>query len=414
MLKRLVIIVVALVFIKPVYDVGTEVYNEIKLLINQPSVEVIDVVDGNLQSTSMQMDIGIPAVENKKGKLTNKVRTLEELTEAFYYYFSDWQTDFDIHFVGSTKDLEHMIKKAADEAANKDEYIKGHLSNREIEYEYTKTKAKIKVHQEYLTNKTQEQFVDQKVTEILSTVNAREMSEYEKVKFVNDYIVKNTVYGTDTVSASPHSAFAVLKEGKAVCQGYALLALKMLKNLGVETRYVVGEVNTGGHAWNLVKLNGEWYHLDTTWNDPVPDRPNTVSYKYFLIDDNKIKKDHVWNSNDYPKATSTKYAFMAKVDQGYMLGDYLYYSNAEDDYRLYRVNVQTGKSELVSNNRAQYIVGYGDWLFFSNYSNGAYLTKMKTDGTEETILYQNEVKDLFIDDGYLYFTTTTGKKKIEL
>ena len=67
---------------------------------------------------------------------------------------------------------------------------------------------------------------------------------------------------------------AVLKEHKGVCQGYALLALKMLRELGIETLYVVGEVNTGPHAWNLVKVDGEWYHLDTTWNDPVPDRGN--------------------------------------------------------------------------------------------------------------------------------------------
>lgn len=315
MLKRLVIIVVILVFIKPLYDLGTEIYNDIKLLLDSPKEQVIDVFNENIQTATVQKNTGVPL--NQEAKLPKAVKNIEDLTEAFYYYFSNWQTDFKIYYVGSTSDLENMIKTAAERAANQNEYIKGHLSNREVRYEYTKMKAQITVHQQYLTNKSQEQFVDKKVAEILSKVEHKKMNDFQKVKFVNDYIVKNTVYGTDTISASPHSAYAVLKEGKGVCQGYALLALKMLQNLGVETKYVVGKVNTGGHAWNLVKVNGEWYHLDTTWNDPVPDRPNVVSYKYFLVNDSTIRMDHIWNQNDYPKATSTKYAFMGKIDHAY-------------------------------------------------------------------------------------------------
>lgn len=412
MLKRLVIIVVILVFIKPLYDLGTEIYNDIKLLLDSPKEQVIDVFNENIQTATIQKNTGVPL--NQEAKLPKAVKNIEDLTEAFYYYFSNWQTDFKIYYVGSTSDLENMIKTAAERAANQNEYIKGHLSNREVRYEYTKMKAQITVHQQYLTNKSQEQFVDKKVAEILSKVEHKKMNDFQKVKFVNDYIVKNTVYGTDTISASPHSAYAVLKEGKGVCQGYALLALKMLQNLGVETKYVVGKVNTGGHAWNLVKVNGEWYHLDTTWNDPVPDRPNVVSYKYFLVNDSTIRMDHIWNQNDYPKATSTKYAFMGKIDHAYELNGYIYYSNVEDNHRLYRLNLQTGESTRISKNRAQFIVGYGDWLYYSNYSKGAYLTKIKTDGTQESVIYQDQVKDLFIDNGFLFFTTPSGKKKIEL
>lgn len=412
MLKRLVIIVVILVFIKPLYDLGTEIYNDIKLLLDSPKEQVIDVFNENIQTATVQKNTGVPL--NQEAKLPKAVKNIEDLTEAFYYYFSNWQTDFKIYYVGSTSDLENMIKTAAERAANQNEYIKGHLSNREVRYEYTKMKAQITVHQQYLTNKSQEQFVDKKVAEILSKVEHKKMNDFQKVKFVNDYIVKNTVYGTDTISASPHSAYAVLKEGKGVCQGYALLALKMLQNLGVETKYVVGKVNTGGHAWNLVKVNGEWYHLDTTWNDPVPDRPNVVSYKYFLVNDSTIRMDHIWNQNDYPKATSTKYAFMGKIDHAYELNGYIYYSNVEDNHRLYRLNLQTGESTRISKNRAQFIVGYGDWLYYSNYSKGAYLTKIKTDGTQESVIYQDQVKDLFIDNGFLFFTTPSGKKKIEL
>lgn len=414
-LKRITIIVIILVLLKPAYDFGSEMYEEIKFLLAGPDEEVINVSDDEKPQSAVETNANSMTqqtlnVKPPKQAVTNQ----KDLTDAIYYYLSNWETEFDITYLGSTADIDHIIQQASEDAAKRNDYINGHLGKRETKYEYTNMKAKIHVSQEYLTNKAQEQVVDKEVAAILSSAKTNHMSDYDKVKFVNDFIVKNTVYGTDTISASPHSAYAALKEGKAVCQGYALLVQKMLVGLGVESKYVVGEVDTGGHAWNLVKVDGQWYHLDTTWNDPLPDRPNTVSYKYFLVNDKIMKLDHVWKQSDYPQATSVKYAYMEDVDQAFQLNGYLYFSNLDDDNKLYRVNVKTGREEKVSENRAQYIVGQGDWLYFSNYSKGAYLTKMKTDGSEETILYREEVRNLFIENGYLYFTTPTGKKKIKI
>ena len=64
--------------------------------------------------------------------------------------------------------------------------------------------------------------------------------------------------------------------------------------------------------------------------------------------------------------------------------------------------------------RALFIVGEGDWLYFSNYSNGAYLAKIRLDGTELTTLYKEQVENLFIEEDMLYFTTADGLKKTEL
>ena len=109
------------------------------------------------------------------------------------------------------------------------------------------------------------------------------------MKAVNDYIVSQTAYTSETKS-SPHSAYTVLAERGGVCQGYALLAHSMLQKLGIETQYIVGYVGEVGHAWNLVKLGGQWYHFDTTWNDPVPDRKGAVRYQYFLVDDRTMAR----------------------------------------------------------------------------------------------------------------------------
>ena len=417
MLKRITFLVIAIVLIKPIYDFGSQWIDEAKqfLMIDEVTIQdatsdvlaTVNSAKDNLVRTTadtlVAMDVDLP----------NSVQTLEDLEDSFYYYLSRWETDFEIHYVGSTADIENLIQTAVDQAASRDHYILGHLADRKIEYEYSSFDAKIRVHQTYLTNLAQEQVVNEKVASILSTISPEEMTDFQKVKFVNDYIVKSTAYSTET-TASPHSAYAVLHENKGVCQGYALLALKMLQNLGVEIQYVVGEVYTGGHAWNLVKVDGNWYHLDTTWNDPTPDRQNVVRYEYFLIDDAKMGLDHTWIESDYPEASNKKFEFMAQIDHAYEQDSLIYYSNVDDNNILYRMDLNTGETNRLTDSRAQFIVGYGDWLYFSNYSHGAHLSKIRMDGTDESILYKAEVNNLFVEDGFLYFSTDEGLKKMEL
>lgn len=418
MFKRLAIFIILLIMIKPAYDFSKEFWNEAVQWINEneiaENIENISISDikESTKEAIQETTSTISALQNTI-HLPEKVQSVDELADAFFYHFSQWETDFEIQYAGDTSHIEELIQQAVEEASQRDHYILGHLGDRKVALSYGKSKASIKVHQQYLTNAAYEQYVDEQVASILSQVDANAMSDFEKVKFVNDYIVKNTVYSTDTV-LSPHSAVAVLKEHKGVCQGYALLALKMLRELGVETLYVVGEVHTGPHAWNLVKVNGEWYHLDTTWNDPVPDRGNAVRYRYFLVDDETMKMDHQWEEGNYPKATSKTYAFMSKMDHAYEQDGYMYYSNVQDNHRLYRLNLSTGDDQRLTKSRAQYIVGDGEWIYFSNYSKGAYLARIRTDGTEESIIYREKVSNLLVEDGNLIFATDDGLKKLDL
>ena len=416
MLKRIAIIVILLVFLKPAYDWSTRLWNDAISFIQEN--EIIDHISNealpDIEETFNTINEATKKIPTMKDiQSADNVQSVEELADAIFYHFHMWDTEFIIHYVGSTADIENIIERAVQDASNRDHYILGHLGDRKIEYEYGKFNAKIKVQQNYLTNPQMEQYVDAQVAQILSGLDPHSMSDFEKVKFVNDYIVKNTVYSTDT-ALSPHSACAILKEQKGVCQGYALLALKMLRELGVETLYVVGEVHTGPHAWNLVKVDGNWYHLDTTWNDPLPDRGNNVGYKYFLISDSQMKLDHHWNEADYPNAQSNQFSFMTQIEHAFEVGDYVYYSNTQDDHRLYRMNIKTGENHRLTKSRAQYIVVYGDWIYFSNYSNGAYLARIRTDGSEESVIHREKVSNLKIEDGYLIFATNTGMKKMEI
>lgn len=416
--KRITIIVILLILLKPAYDFSKPIWEEAVQAININKViekiENINIEDVDRTATEKVLNTASTISDLQDTvQLQNQAQSAEELADVFYYHFSQWDTDFEIQYKGNTNNIEILLKQAVEDASNRDQYILGHLGDRKIDYEYDNSHAIFKVKQAYLTNAELERYVDEQVDRILSRVNANAMSDFEKVKFVNDYIVKNTVYSADT-NLSPHSAAAVLKEHKGVCQGYALLALKMLRELGVETLYVVGEVNTGPHAWNLVKVDGNWYHLDTTWNDPVPDRGNIVRYQYFLVDDATMKLDHHWEEGDYPKATSKKYDFMAKMDHAYEHEGHIYYSNVQDYNRLYRLSLSTWENQRLTRSRAQYIVGAGDWIYFSNYSNGAYLARIRTNGTEESIIYPEKVSNLQVENGFLIFETDEGLKRMAI
>ena len=80
---------------------------------------------------------------------------------------------------------------------------------------------------------------------------------------------------------------------------------KKRSSLNIENQIVSGTAGYEPHAWNLVKLGGDWYHLDVTWDDPVPDVEGKVRYLYFLKNDEDMAQTHTWESeiscteNDY-------------------------------------------------------------------------------------------------------------------
>lgn len=427
--KKLAIIVIIIIFIDPIYTAGKAVVQQVITWANNDEIEtmllstkekIIDVTAKLSENTSIEtatppieekqeegVAVTAPAVKKPEAKLV--VTNAKEMADAMYAYYSSFSPTFEIQYKGNTQRIEQLVEEAYENAIKRDDYVYGHISKHSIRFEYGGRTAKVFGEQSYLMTPEQSGYVEMNVQEVVASIDKQSLSDVDKVRAVNDYIVSNTAY-TDQTNSSPHSAYTVLAEHGGVCQGYALLAHSMLQKLGIETKYIVGYVGQEGHAWNLVKLDGQWYHLDTTWNDPVPDRKGAVRYQYFLVDDRTMAKDHTWIAEDYPKATSTKYNYFHNVDFAAKVGQQIFYSNVSDNNKLYVLDLETGKSKRVSNSRAQYLVYADGWLYFSNYSHGAYLTKIRPDGSGEQILNREETKDLFVKDNYLYFTTNELKK----
>ncbi len=323
---------------------------------------------------------------------TAEVTNLDELKSAIQQGFVQRQESFSINYTGDTSNLTAEIKQIIDEIFADDDYLKYSKQRVEWGYEGYVNDVIISFTASYVSTREQEDYVEQQVPIILAQIISPEMSTLEKIKAVNDYIVLNTEY-SDTTSdpgISTHSAYALLYEGKGVCQGYALLAYKMLQQTGIPVRIIVGDVKGGGHAWNLVQISNQWYHLDVTWNDPTPNRPGQVRYSYFLRN-NTISTDHSWDISSYPETTDNSFAYFHVMRDSCSQGDYIYYSNQNDDNHLYRSKVDGTEQQKLNDNRSYYITVAGNWIYDSNYSYGGYLFKIRTDGSDESLVVEQWV-----------------------
>lgn len=73
---------------------------------------------------------------------------------------------------------------------------------------------------------------------------------------------------------------------------------------------VTGTSRGENHAWNLVNIEGEYYHLDATWDDPISENGESViRYNFFNLKDDEISLTHKWNRENYPKAEGEKYNY---------------------------------------------------------------------------------------------------------
>ena len=137
-------------------------------------------------------------------------------------------------------------------------------------------------------------------------------SDYEKVKGVYVFLIEYTKYD---LAYHGMSIYELARDGRAVCEAYARATQYMLTKLGVETLFVVGDSDSDGtgmegHAWNIVKLDGEYYNVDTTWGDPVmTDGSQKLVYDYLCVTDKDLQKTHLPDDNGYPECTATKYNY---------------------------------------------------------------------------------------------------------
>ena len=143
--------------------------------------------------------------------------------------------------------------------------------------------------------------IEQAALELLKGLRA-DASDYEKVKYVYETIIRNTEY--DMTAEDNQNIRSVFLNGASVCQGYAKAVQYLLTKLQVPVTLVIGTVENGeGHAWNMVKIDDEFYYLDTTWGDAsylfhvnedsvqIQNTPE-INYDYLCVTTEEILRTH--------------------------------------------------------------------------------------------------------------------------
>lgn len=128
------------------------------------------------------------------------------------------------------------------------------------------------------------QTIEQGVAHAMACVKDS-MSDIEKALVLHDYLVREVDYGFDDKDDC-YGVKGALVNRLAVCNGYALAYSRLLQECGISS-YVVGS-DAMDHAWNLVKINGNWYHVDVTWDDPTNQRGGYVSHTFFMRSDTEM------------------------------------------------------------------------------------------------------------------------------
>ena len=161
---------------------------------------------------------------------------------------------------------------------------------------------------------------------IISSLRAKAGDEYSILIGLYEFIQKTVKYDDNqlnaiergrSISPDSHNAYGALVHNLAVCDGFSSAFSLLAKGLGFESMLVSGNsayrsASFVEHAWNIIKVQDRYYHLDVTWDTRDCKEFDGFSYTYFLLSDKEIKRDHVWDRKMAPACSCDNLSYYAK------------------------------------------------------------------------------------------------------
>ena len=173
--------------------------------------------------------------------------------------------------------------------------------------------GKINIKVQKLYNDSTINILNKKIDTVYNELITDNMTDYDKIKAIHDYIIDNSVYDEQRANNlyndyqgefSSNIATGPLLQGHGICSGYTDAMALFLDKMNIPNYKISSE----NHIWNLVYINNKWLHLDLTWDDPVINNGeiSTIDHTYFLIDTNKLlnieKTEHNFDENIFIEA----------------------------------------------------------------------------------------------------------------
>ena len=226
------------------------------------------------------------------------IKNKEELINFIYYTlnsgiphteryikkeYTNYQNDINILSSNNGKDFKEIISLL-------NNFVHPYNSSNNININYGgKYKIGITINKAY-TNEEINQ-INEVVDKVIKEKITNNMPPKEKIKIIHNYIIDNTQYDKlkyedkNDKTYKSNTAYGVLIEGYGTCNGYADAMAIFLDKLNI----INYKISNEKHIWNLVYLDGSWYHLDLTWDDPISDI-NINRDIYFLITTEKLEE----------------------------------------------------------------------------------------------------------------------------
>lgn len=279
---------------------------------------------------------------------------------------------------------------------------------------------------------------EQQVQKALKTAVLEGMSQWQIALSIHDYLVANCEYDQryyTVPDSANYTAYDALVNGLAVCEGYALAYMDLLNRVGIPCVRVMSEEMD--HTWNLIQINGKWYHVDCTWDDPSfngSDVAGFISHQFFLLSDATISNAEHDHKGWPPYYTCTDTGF----DTGTFWEDYtsaVAYMDStvsfqrrgdnktititrRDSYTAEETILYTGQNpglNIGSGARLYWTFGvsyYDGYVYFADPSN---VYAVSPSGGDIRVVYSYDAaangRYIFgccVRDGWIYVTTNNG------
>lgn len=246
-----------------------------------------------------------------------------------------------------------------------------------------------------------------------------DMTDVEKALVLHDYLAQNCSYAykeylEGTLEDNVFSAYGALVDKRAVCNGYASAYCTLLKEVGIDSFLCTSDAMD--HAWNIVMIDGEWYHVDVTWDDPVWNKEGLILHEFFLLSDEEILNREHYSWDELVECTSTKYDankyWWREIDsQIYVADDKMYYiDDYENNYGFGLMEKNGDTTRLIYESydywnvwnsptsiyfgAFSYLSNQGDYFYFNDSKN---LYAMSKTGNTPQVIYTYDGTD-----GYIY------------
>lgn len=163
------------------------------------------------------------------------------------------------------------------------------------------------------------EIIKQKIQEYIA--GTENLSDYEKELYLHDKLAQNVTYSNlEDLPRAYHTAEGPFLENIGVCDGFTKTLQILYDQVGIDSIIVLGVLDDNPHAWNLVNIEGQWYHVDLTSSRSIVEETGIITHAYFNLSDGRMSKIATFDDPELlPKADALDYNY-------YTYNDYVVYS----------------------------------------------------------------------------------------